>query len=124
MKATISESNRRREKQMRYNKEHGITPRAVRNSSRSLLSEEALATQAIDKQHPYATTPLYTPTSIAADVAGTYSAGEPSAVSLAHEVEEARRRMEEAAKRLDFGEAARWRDVMYALQERLVKEKR
>ena len=124
MKATISESNRRREKQMRYNEEHGITPRAVSHSSRSLLSEEALATQAIDKQHPYATTPLYTPTSIAADVAGTYSAGEPSAVTLAHEVEEARRRMEEAAKRLDFGEAARWRDVMYALQERLAKEKR
>ncbi len=120
MRATIAESNRRREKQMRYNREHGITPTAITRQSRSILSEESLASTGGEKKlYAGLSTPLYGSGSLAADVRGDYSPSQ-----LLHEVEEARRRMEEAAKRLDFGEAARWRDAMYALQEQLAKEKR
>ena len=119
MRATIAESDRRREKQMRYNEEHGITPRAVTHSVRSLLTEESLATMPATPQPLYTPTPLNTSVGIAADVSGTYSAG-----GVEQEIENARRNMEEAAKRLDFGEAARWRDAMYALQERAAKVKK
>ena len=119
MRATIAESDRRREKQMRYNEEHGITPRAVTHSVRSLLTEESLATMPATPQPLYTPTPLNTSVGIAADVSGSYSAG-----GVEQEIENARRNMEEAAKRLDFGEAARWRDAMYALQERAAKVKK
>ncbi|MBR7102425.1 MAG: excinuclease ABC subunit UvrB [Tidjanibacter sp.] len=119
MRATIAESDRRREKQMRYNEDHGITPRAVTHSVRSLLTEESLATMPAAPQPLYTPTPLNTSVGIAADVSGTYSAG-----GVEQEIENARRNMEEAAKRLDFGEAARWRDAMYALQERAAKVKK
>ncbi len=119
MRATIAESDRRREKQMRYNEDHGITPRAVTHSVRSLLTEESLATMPATPQPLYTPTPLNTSVGIAADVSGTYSAG-----GVEQEIENARRNMEEAAKRLDFGEAARWRDAMYALQERAAKVKK
>jgi excinuclease UvrABC helicase subunit UvrB len=53
---------------------------------------------------------------MAADVGHTYSAEE-----RAESIEVARRRMEEAAKALDFAQAALWRDRMYELQGKKVR---
>jgi excinuclease UvrABC helicase subunit UvrB len=53
---------------------------------------------------------------IAADVTAVYTTGE-----LADAIADARRRMETAARELDFGAAARWRNIMYSLQEKQTK---
>ncbi len=103
MQATINESRRRREKQMAYNESNGITPTQIRRYARTTIS--GAASEALE---PY---PLGGRSSVAADNKGVYSAHEREVA-----IEEARRRMEEAAKALDFAQATLWRDRMYELQ--------
>ncbi len=112
MKAAISESNRRRRKQMQYNKEHGIVPHAV-GKNRTTSPNETLAAVAESDIVPY---PIHSTVAVAADRRAEY------AVDLEEEARQARRSMEEAAKRLDFTEAARQRDRMYAIQEQIKKK--
>jgi excinuclease ABC subunit B len=103
MQATINESRRRRDKQMAYNEANGITPTQIRRYARTTIS--GAASEALE---PY---PLGGRSSVAADNKGVYSAHEREVA-----IEEARRRMEEAAKALDFAQATLWRDRMYELQ--------
>lgn len=110
MQAAISESNRRREKQIRYNEQHGITPRQAQKSQQgsgnqllSLLSEA--------ESVPYPTSGGF---AVAADIQAAYSS-----LSLPEAIAEAKARMEAAAKELDFITAAKYRNHMYALQEKL-----
>ena len=103
MQATINESHRRREKQMAYNEANGITPTQIRRYARTTI-----AGTASEVSEAY---PLGGRSTIAADTKGVYSPEERD-VAIA----DARRRMEEAAKALDFAQAALWRDRMYELQ--------
>ena len=103
MQATINESRRRREKQMAYNEANGITPTQIRRYARTTI-----AGTASEVSEAY---PLGGRSTIAADTKGIYSLEERD-VAIA----DARRRMEEAAKALDFAQAALWRDRMYELQ--------
>ena len=103
MQATINESRRRREKQMAYNEANGITPTQIRRYARTTI-----AGTASEVSEAY---PLGVRSTIAADTKGVYSPEERD-VAIA----DARRRMEEAAKALDFAQAALWRDRMYELQ--------
>ena len=103
MQATINESRRRREKQMAYNEANGIIPTQIRRYARTTIS--GTSSEGVE---PY---PLGTRSSVAADTQGVYSAHERE-VAIA----DARRRMEEAAKALDFAQAALWRNRMYELQ--------
>ena len=103
MQATINESRRRREKQMAYNEANGITPTQIRRYARTTIAGTA-------SEVPEAY-PLGGRSTIAADTKGVYSPEERD-VAIA----DARRRMEEAAKALDFAQAALWRDRMYELQ--------
>ena len=103
MQATINESRRRREKQMAYNEANGITPTQIRRYARTTI-----AGTASEVSEAY---PLGGRSTIAADTKGVYSPEERE-VAIA----DARRRMEEAAKALDFAQAALWRDRMYELQ--------
>lgn len=103
MQATINESRRRREKQMAYNEANGITPTQIRRYARTTI-----AGTASEVSEAY---PLGGRSTIAADTKGVYSPEERD-VAIA----DARRRMEEAAKALDFAQAALWRDRMYELQ--------
>lgn len=103
MQATINESRRRREKQMAYNEANGITPTQIRRYARTTIAGTA-------SEVPEAY-PLGGRSTIAADTKGVYSPEERE-VAIA----DARRRMEEAAKALDFAQAALWRDRMYELQ--------
>lgn len=109
MNATIGESNRRREKQMRYNKEHNLTPRQAQKSKGSAASD-LLSSSAEDKGMVY---PLGGNYSVAADAGAEYAA-----MTLDEAIDDARKNMEEAAKELDFLTAAKWRNQLYALQER------
>ena len=104
MRITIDETNRRREKQLKYNKEHDITPRQVSKSNRSIFTGEKL------KSEPKAYI----------EPSGYDMAAEPvvkymSKRDLEKAIAEAKKRMETAAKVLDFREAAVYRDEMYAL---------
>ena len=111
MQRTIDETNRRREKQLKYNTDNGITPQQVIKSNRAILTGEKLKTQ------PYA----YVESEefdIAADPVVKYMSKE----ALDKAIAKAKKQMETAAKELDFVSAARYRDEMYALQK--MKEKK
>ncbi len=107
MQATINESRRRREKQMAYNEANGITPTQIRRYARTTIA--GTSSEVAD---PY---PLGGVSAIAADKQSVYSPEERESA-----INDARRRMEEAAKALDFAQAAVWRDRMYELQGKKV----
>ena len=110
MKRTMDETNRRREKQMAYNKAHGITPTQIKKNISNALAQE--------KQQP-TTRPLYSdsdaPTPIACDPIVQYMNREQLEKSIAR----THRLMEEAASKMEFIEAAQYRDEMFKLQELL-----
>ena len=112
MRLTIEETNRRREKQMNYNEKHGITPKQVVKNNVSILGEKQQA-----QGEPYAyvePTPL-----LAADPIVQYMNRE----QLEKAIEQTRRQMTEAAKKLEFIEAAQYRDELVKL-EALLEEKK
>ncbi len=110
MGMAIMESNRRREKQISYNMRNNMIPTAAHKSTRSIISGEQLS--AGEVLYPTAGS-----LAMAADFKENYESGE----NLEAAIAKAREMMEKAAKELDFMEAAKYRDVMYALQEKLKK---
>ncbi|MDR1343066.1 MAG: excinuclease ABC subunit UvrB [Prevotellaceae bacterium] len=106
MEQTISETNRRREKQLAYNEKNGITPTQVIKSNRAILSGEELKPAASYYAEPVEI-------SIAADPVLQYM----SVPELQKAISREKNAMEAAAKALDFVAAASHRDEMYALQK-------
>jgi excinuclease ABC subunit B len=109
MQRTIDETNRRREKQFKYNVEHGITPKQVTKSNRTILTGETLK-----QEYAYVESENY---DFAAEPVVKYM----SKPALEKAVAEARKRMEAAAKVLDFKEASVHRDEMYSLMKKLAE---
>ena len=109
MQRTIDETYRRRNKQISYNQEHNITPTAIIKSTESIMGQTSVMDKGGKGPRPYVS-----PDSIgvAADPIVKYMAKE----ELQKLISKARKQMEEAVKELDFMEAARLRDEMYALQ--------
>lgn len=109
MQQTINETNRRREKQLKYNSEMGITPSQIIKKSGSILkslSKQGIKLKAyIEPEKP----------DIAADPVVKYMNKE----ALEKAVEKTRKAMEKAASDLDFIEAARFRDELGELQKLL-----
>ncbi len=111
MQLTIDETNRRREKQLAYNEAHGITPQAINKARRDILTR---ADKEAATPVPYAHE--YTPTAnIAADPIVSYM----SAPQLQKAIERTRKDMLDAARQMDFIEAARLRDEMLKLEDKL-----
>ncbi len=108
MRKTIDETNRRRSIQQAYNKEHGITPRALNKKSAHALSGYDTATAIIDTTP----TPL---TAIAADPVIEHM----SKAQLEKAIATTKKRMLEASKNLDFLQAAQYRDEMLRLEDLL-----
>jgi len=111
MQKTIDETNRRREKQLIYNADHGITPQQiVKNTQSTLLRTELKVEPAayIEKESP----------NIAADPVVQYMTRK----DLEKLIAKTKRAMLEAAKKLEFLEAAQYRDELIKLEERLKKE--
>ena len=109
MQRTIDETTRRRKKQLEYNEIHQITPTQIIKSTRSLFDKK-------DKDSGHGG--VYADqakSNIAADPVVKYM-GKPE---LEKAIDKAKKQMEKAAKELDFIEAARFRDEMYAYQELL-----
>jgi excinuclease ABC subunit B len=104
MQKTIDETDYRREKQVLYNQVNNITPRALNKSLDSALAKNSVATHAqelearkvAEEQNRYLTKP-----------------------QIEKKIRELRKSMEEAAKSLDFIEAANFRDEIKSLQEQL-----
>ena len=113
MQQTIDETNRRREKQLRYNEEHGITPQAIKKA-RTMGGLVELSQQQDKRAY------------VEPDIPTLYVAEE-EAVHLSLEerrkrVDKLRKQMQEAAKKLEFVEAAKLRDEMLALMATIEEE--
>ncbi len=113
MQRTIDETNRRRIKQMKHNEEHGITPTTVKKSIEQIMGQTGvLDIKRYDPKNPYATPET---TSIAAEDQVEYT----SKNDLKKAIEKTKKAMDKAARDLDFMEAARLRDLMFAMQKQM-----
>nr|WKN40234.1 excinuclease ABC subunit UvrB [Tunicatimonas sp. TK19036] len=110
MQVAIDETNRRRNKQMEYNEEHGITPRTVFKSKESIMGQTKVADSRKAPAKAY-TGPEET--SIAADPVVAYM-NKPDLEKL---IAQTQKSMEKAAKELNFMEAARLRDELNDLKK-------
>jgi excinuclease ABC subunit B len=106
MQRALDETNRRRAKQVKFNKEHGITPISIHKAIRD-ITDELKASRVAEPQAEYKTK---------RDV-DTASRGE-----LQKLVAEMERQMKEAAKNLEFERAAALRDEMYELKSLLADD--
>lgn len=119
MRLTIDETERRRKKQLEYNKEHNITPRQiVRSTGSALISNKEEKKEEFAK--PVTVDAYIEPkdVGIAADPVVKYMGRE----ELEAAAERAKAAMQKAAKVLDFVNAARYRDEYLEL-EKLIEEK-
>ena len=113
MQNTIDETNRRREKQLKFNEKMGITPRQIIKATTSIMGELS------GKKERRKTYREPEKTDIAADPVVKYM----DYHALEKTIEKTKRSMEKAAKELDFIEAARLRDEMYELEKILHSKK-
>lgn len=105
MQLTIDETNRRRAKQIAYNEAHGITPQAIRKSL-----DNPLAGLMQQPEKEYTVTKIY-------DAVLEPVIGNMTDKQLKRAIEKTRKDMLQAAKDLDFMEAARLRDEMLHMQD-------
>ena len=108
MRKTIDETARRREIQMAYNIEHGITPKTIIKSIDTSMSKM------LGKNKDYPITDN-TVKSVAEEIHADYK----SEKDIKKAILEAKKEMEKAVKNLDFMEAAKYRDLILALEERI-----
>lgn len=113
MQRTIDETDRRREKQKAYNDAHGIEPKTILKSREEIMEQTSIAdsNRKSDKVKKYEAKDE--PLSLAADPVVAYM----SKPDLEKAIEKTRRDMMKAAKDMDFVEAARLRDEMFAMQK-------
>lgn len=117
MRLTIDETNRRRAKQLAYNEAHGITPKQIKRAYSNVLLEKTESEAQVSNQ-PKAYTDADEQLYAAADPIVQYMSKE----QLQKSINRTRKLMQEAAKKLDFIEAAQYRDELIRLENSL-KEK-
>ncbi|QJD95129.1 excinuclease ABC subunit UvrB [Mucilaginibacter robiniae] len=115
MRVTIDETTRRREKQIAYNTDHGIVPKTVGKSKEAIIEQTSVIDFKGGVQQPYMESEEI---SIAADPIVQYM----SKADLKKAIDNTKKEMLAAAKDMDFLQAAKLRDEMFAL-EKMLNEK-
>ncbi len=116
IRKTIEDNERKREKQMAYNTLHGITPTTVTKRREEILKQTSVA----DAKHPGEIPDYYVEPeelNMVADPLVQYL----SRPQIEKMIAETEKRMQKAAKDLDFMEAARLRDEVFSLQKKLAE---
>ncbi|MBR3022047.1 MAG: excinuclease ABC subunit UvrB [Bacteroidaceae bacterium] len=118
MRRTIDETNRRREKQLAYNAAHGITPKQIQKA----ISEAFLTDKGADATAQSSGTTAQSSGATAQCAAEDPILAYMTPAQLEKSIARTRKLMQEAAAKLDFMQAAQYRDEMFRL-ETLLKEK-
>lgn len=114
MRKAIEETERRREKQIAYNLEHGLTPKALIKTKEEILQQTLVAgKKSVGKGNKEYNEP--DEISMAAEEKVNYK----SKADVQKLIDKTRKQMEAAAKDLDFIEAAKLRDELFELQRLL-----
>jgi excinuclease ABC subunit B len=108
MARTISDTDYRREKQMRYNQEHGIVPQQIRKQR---TMDDLVQLHQGAEARPYVETEV--PVARVAEDLQEWD----DSNALSKKIASLRKKMQEAARKLDFIEAAQLRDEMIRLEE-------
>ncbi len=116
MQLTIDETTRRREKQIAYNTENGLTPKTILKSKEEIMQQTSVLD--IRRLSPDVYIEQEEQLSLVAEPVVQYMTAE----QLVRSIEDTRKKMLEASKDTDFLTAAKLRDEMLAMQ-RLLKEK-
>ena len=116
MQKTIDETSRRREKQILYNIEHGITPTTIVKSKEQVFAQTSvLDIKGYDPKNSHALGAGQSPISLAAEEQAEYS----TIPQMERGISKIKKEMEKAARDLDFMEAARLRDEMFTMKKKL-----
>lgn len=118
MQLTINETNRRREIQVAYNEANGITPTQIQKAKVSALGQRNQTES--DRPKPYIE-PEYFPAQVAEGEAEYVS--KMSTDDLEKAIKKTKKLMADAAKKLEFLEAAQFRDQLIRLEEMLNEKK-
>ena len=112
MRKTIDETQRRREKQMAYNIEHDIVPKTIikplDTAWTDTISSHKLVDYEMTEEHVR---------SVAEEKTAVYR----SPKDIRKAIQDAKKEMEKSVKELDFMNAAKYRDIIVALEEKLNK---